>query len=128
MLPFAPITVKVPPEYVALPPDAPMSWSSQPVGKGWVVTVKDIALLSFMLGATDTAMYPETAPDGIVAVMEVSLQELIVIGASLSIAAPPPCVAPKPDPVMTTWLPIDPVVAESPVMEGAGADGVPSET
>jgi hypothetical protein len=43
-----------------------------------VVTVNITALLLFMLGATATAKGPEVAPEGIVIVTDVLLQELIV--------------------------------------------------
>ena len=85
-------------------------------------------LLSFMLGATETTSDPEVAPDGIVMVMDVSLQELIVTGAAFSVTSLPPWETPKLEPVMTTWLPIDPVVAETLVITGAGAEGVLSDT
>src|SRR5215469_5815221 len=75
-----------------------------------------------MLGATDTSIGPVVAPAGMVIVSEVSLQVLMVTAAPLSSTALPPCVAPKPEPEITTWLPIDPVVAETAVINGAGAD------
>ena len=59
-------------------------------------------LLLFMLGATETAKGPEVAPDGIVMVMDVSLQELIVTNAPFSITTLLPCDAPNPVPVITT--------------------------
>jgi len=40
-------------------------------------------LLLFMLGATEAAKGPEVAPDGIVMVMDLSLQELIVVTSAL---------------------------------------------
>jgi hypothetical protein len=55
-----------------------------------------------MLGATETMKFPEVAPVGIVRVMEVLLQELIVTGALFSVTKLPFCVAPKPEPVITT--------------------------
>jgi len=82
--------------------------------------VKRTALLSFMLGATETSKGPEVAPGGIVIVMDVPLQVLIVTAAPFSRTALPPCEAPKPEPEITTWLPIEPVVAETAVMTGAG--------
>jgi len=75
-----------------------MSRSSHPGGRGCEVTVKTTGLLSFMLGATDTTKYPDVAPTGTVVVIEVSLHELIVMGAEFNITALLPCVAPKPDP------------------------------
>ena len=59
-------------------------------------------LLSFMLGATDTAKGPEVAPDGIVMVMDVALQELMVTTAPFSITTLLPCKAPNPVPEITT--------------------------
>jgi hypothetical protein len=73
-----------------------------------------------MLGATETAMYPDVAAVGIVMVMEVLLQELIVTGLSFKSTKLPLSEAPKPVPEITTSLPIDPVVAETLVMTGAG--------
>jgi len=119
----APATVNTPLAYPALPatPAAPTSWSNQPIGNGCVVTVKRTALLSFMLGATDTSIGPVVAPAGMLMVIDVSLQLLIVTAAPFSNTALPPCVAPNPDPEITTWLPIDPVVADTAVIAGAGA-------
>jgi hypothetical protein len=82
--------------------------------------MKTIGLLLFMLGATETARGPEVAPDGIVAVMDVPVQELIVIGVPFNSTTLLPCGAPNPVPEITTWLPIDPVVAETLVITGAG--------
>jgi len=73
-----------------------------------------------MLGATDTNNGPEVAPDEIVMMIEVLLQELTVTGTLLSVTKLPFWEAPKFDPLMTTWLPTDPVVAETLVMTGAG--------
>jgi hypothetical protein len=56
-------------------------------------------LLLFMVGATETAKGPEVAPDAIVRVIDVSLQELIVIGAPFSRTTLLPCVAPNPLPL-----------------------------
>ena len=81
-----------------------------------------------MLGATETNSGPEVAPVGIVTVIEVLLHELIVTNAPFSVAKLVLCDAPNPDPLITTWLPIGPVVAESPVVTGAAAASVFSET
>jgi hypothetical protein len=99
-----PFTVNVPLAYVALPaiPTAPISRSSHVVGNGCEVTVKSMALLSFMLGATDTTSGPDVAPDGIVIVMEVLLQEFTVTGASFKRTTLLLCEAPKTDPEITT--------------------------
>ncbi len=77
-------------------------------------------MLAFMLGATNTANGPEVAPVGIVMVIEVALQVLMVAGAPFSITALLPCEAPKPVPVITTWLPTDPEVVDRLVITGAG--------
>jgi len=90
--------------------------------------VKRTALLSFMFGATDTSNGPELAPTGIVMLIDVPLQLLMVTAAPFSSTALLPCVAPKPVPEITTWLPIDPVVAETAVMTGAGDPVVLSDT
>jgi hypothetical protein len=76
-----------------------------------------------MLGCTETSSGPEVAPEGIVMTIEVLVHELTVTGTSLSVAKLPFCEAPKPDPLMSTWLPTDPVVADVLVMVGA-ADAV----
>ena len=78
-------------------------------------------LLAFMLGPTRTAKYPVADPEATVKVTEVLLQEFIVIDTPLNITKLLPCEAPKLDPVIVTWLPIDPVVAERLLMTGAGA-------
>jgi hypothetical protein len=74
-----------------------------------------------MPGATDTTNGPEVAPVGIVMLMDVAPHELTVACVPFSSTTLPLCVAPKPVPVITTWLPIDPVVAETLVIIGAGA-------
>ena len=99
----------------------PTSWSNHDTGSGCDVTVKRIALLSFMLGAMDTSKGPEVAPAGMVMLSEVPLQVLTVTVAPFSSTALPPCVAPNPEPDITTWLPMDPVVADTAVITGAGA-------
>src|SRR2546427_12226793 len=74
-----------------------------------------------MLGAMDTSNDPEVAPTGIVMLIDVLLQVLTVTAAPFSNTALPPCEAPNPVPEITTWLPMDPVVAETAVMTGTGA-------
>ena len=125
-----PTTVNVPLAYVALPitPTWPISWSNHGVGSGCVVTAKCTALLLFMLGATETTKYPEVAPVGIVVTMDVLPHELIVTGVLFKVTTLLPLEAPKPEPEMTTWLPTEPVVAETPVMRGAGLEEVLTET
>jgi hypothetical protein len=81
-----------------------------------------------MLGATETTNGPDVAPVGIVMLMEVALQELIVTGEPSSITTLLPCVAPILEPVIATWLPIEPVVAETLVITGAGAAAEFTET
>jgi hypothetical protein len=83
--------------------------------------VNRTALLSFIVGATDTSNGPDVAPVGIVMLTDVLLQLLIVTATSFSNTSLPPCVAPNPEPDITTWLPIEPVVAETPLITGAGA-------
>jgi hypothetical protein len=119
----APATVNVPFAKPALPanPTAPTSWSNQDAGSGCVVTVKRTALLSFIPGATDTSNGPDVAPAGIVIVIDVLLQLLIVTAEPFSKTVLLPCGLPNPLPEITTWLPTDPVVAETPLITGAGA-------
>jgi hypothetical protein len=74
-----------------------------------------------MLGAIETSNGPEVAAGGIVIVMDVALQVLMVVAAPFSRTALPPCKVPKPEPEIATWLPIEPVVADTVVMTGAGA-------
>jgi hypothetical protein len=105
-----------------------MSWSNHPDGSGCEVTVKTTGLLQFMLGAMATVRYPEFAPVEIVMLIEVSLQELMVIAASLRSTALLPCVAPNPLPLIVTLLPTDPVVVESPVMTGGVVVDVVTDT
>src|SRR3974377_2166142 len=118
----APLTRKPPFAYGGLPaiPSTPMSWPSHETGNGWAVISKSTTLLLFMLGATETNRYPDVAEAEIVITMDVSLHESMVIGEPLSVTALAPCVAPNPDPVITTWLPIAAVVAETLVMLGPG--------
>ena len=71
-----------------------------------------------MLGARDTSRYPEVAPDGIVMMIEVLLQELTVTGTLFKVTKLLPSEEPNAEPVTTTWLPTGPVVAERPVMTG----------
>jgi len=74
-----------------------------------------------MLGAIDTSNGPDVAPTGIVMLIDVPLQVFTVTAPPFSNTALPLCWAPNPVPVITTWLPIDPVVAETAVITGAGA-------
>jgi hypothetical protein len=81
-----------------------------------------------MLGATDTTNTPVVAPDGIVIAIELSLQELIVTGTSFNVTTLPLSDAPNPEPLIVTWLPTPPVVADTLVMTGAGAATELTET
>src|SRR5260370_11804849 len=74
-----------------------------------------------MLGATDTSKGPEVAPVAMVMLSDLPLQVFTVTAAPFSSTALPPCGAPNPEPDITTWLPMDPVVAETAVITGAGA-------
>src|SRR5262249_59227701 len=101
-------------------PTCPISWSNHPASNGVDVTVKTTGLLSFMPGRVDTSNGPEVAPFGMLMVSEVELHEFTVATTPFKRTTPLPCVAPKFDPLMVTWLPIDPVVAETLVITGAG--------
>ena len=79
-----------------------MSWSSHDVGKGCLVTANMTGLLSFMLGATDTNIFPDVAPAEIVMTIDVFVHELIVMGEPFSVTKLPFGVAPNPVPVITT--------------------------
>ena len=68
---------------------------------GGAVTVNVTGLLSSMPGPTETTKGPEVAPDGIVMVIEVGLQELTVTRAPLSVTMLLPCDAPNPEPEIT---------------------------
>jgi hypothetical protein len=72
------------------------------LGGGAAVTVNVTGLLLFIVGATKTVSGPEVAPEAMVAVMDVPLQELMVIGVPFSSTKLAPCVAPNPLPEMTT--------------------------
>src|SRR5260370_12173912 len=81
-----------------------------------------------MRGAMEGSKAREAAPAGIVMLIDVPLQVLMVTAAPFSRTALPLCVAPKPVPEITTWLPMDPVVAETAVITGAGAAAELSDT
>jgi hypothetical protein len=81
--------------------------------------VNTTGLLSFILGATDTTKNPDVAPAGIVMLIEVSPQEFIVTGVALRVTTLFPWDAPKLAPLIITWLPIAPVVAETLVTTGS---------
>src|SRR5690242_3319585 len=92
------------------------------------MTTNGTGLLAFMVGATRTARGPEVAPVGIVAVIEVSLQEFTVMSAPLRLTRLLPWVEPKPAPEITTWLPTEPVVVERLLITGGGAAAEFTET
>jgi hypothetical protein len=81
-----------------------------------------------MLGATETTNNPDEVPEGIVMLIDVLLQELMIAGIAFRVTTLPPCEAPKLDPVITTVLPIVPVVADTLVMTGAGVPNELTET
>ena len=81
-----------------------------------------------MLGATETTKCPDAAPVGIVMVIEVALHVLTVTGDAFSVTKLLPWLDPKPEPVITIWLPMGPVVAETPVIAGAGKADELTET
>jgi hypothetical protein len=81
-----------------------------------------------MVGATRTARGPDVAPVGIVAVTEVALQAVTGATTPFSITALLPCVAPNPDPEITTEVPTGPPVVDSAVMAGVAALGVFTDT
>ena len=74
-----------------------------------------------MLGATDTDIGPEVAPDGMVIVIDVALHEFTATGAPFRYTALFPCVLPNPLPVIVTGVPTGPAVADRLVITGAGA-------
>jgi len=76
------------------------------------------ALLLFRLGATETSRGPDIAPAGIVATIEVSLQELRSRGLPPSVTELPMAEAPKPVPEIVTWVPTGPVAGDRPVITG----------
>src|SRR5260370_17001364 len=81
-----------------------------------------------MVGAEEVSKGTEAAPKGMVMFMDVVLQELLLTGAPFSSTTLAPCEAPNPVPEITTGLPTGPLVAETLVMAGAGAEGVLSDT
>jgi hypothetical protein len=75
-----------------------------------------------MLGATRTTNGPEGALAGMVIVIEVAPHALMVAGVPLSDTMLLPWEAPKPLPEITTSLPTDGVVLETPEITGGVAD------
>src|SRR5258706_5257787 len=74
-----------------------------------------------MRGAREASKARELTPAGIVTLIDVPPQVFTVTAPPFSNTALPPCSAPNPLPEITTWLPIDPVVAETAVITGAAA-------
>jgi hypothetical protein len=74
-----------------------------------------------MLGATETSMGPDVAPEGMTVVIEAEFQLLIVTGEPFSVTTLLAWIAPNPEPVITTCVPTGPVVADRPFITGAGA-------
>src|SRR5215472_2319990 len=101
-----------------------MSASSQPESSEDGATVNITALLLSMLGPTraNISHGPAAAPVGIVMAMDVALHELTVsatdVVALLSTTPLAPCVAPKPEPEITTCVPAGPVVVDRLVITG----------
>jgi hypothetical protein len=73
-----------------------------------------------MLGATDTTSGPDVAPDGIVMIIDVAVQEFTVTGTSFKSTELLPCMPPNPEPEIATWVPTVPVVADTLLMMGPG--------
>src|SRR5580698_7836563 len=105
-------------------PTAPTSVSSHPVGNGSPVTVKKIALLSFMPGSREIDTGPELAPVGTGMDTDESLQELTVAAVLPTQATLLPWELPKPAPLIVTPVPTGPVVVERLAITGAGLASV----
>src|SRR5215813_409046 len=103
----------------------PTSVSNHPQGG---ITLKVMQLLALMPGATATCSGPEVAPGGIVITIDVSLQELTVTGAPLSVTRLAPSEAPKPDPIIVTWSPMVPVVADTLLISGLTEEAEVTDT
>src|SRR5215467_7355676 len=91
------------------------------------MTVNVSGLLQFMVGATQTTKGPEVAAVGTLTVIEVELQEFTVAAVPFRRTTLLPC-GPKPEPEMTTCVPMFPEVGEILVIEGAGAAAELMET
>jgi hypothetical protein len=63
-----------------------------------------------------------------VMLMEVALQELMVTALSFNSTMLLPCEAPNPLPEITTWLPSTPLLADTLLITGAGAETVLTDT
>jgi hypothetical protein len=83
-------------------------------------TVNSMPLLAIPPAVVTTTL-PVVAPVGTTAVMLVSLQGPTVVAVTpLNFTVPVPCDSPKPDPAITTDVPITPLLGVSPVMLGVG--------
>src|SRR6266436_1322273 len=113
----APLTVNLPFAKLALPakPTEPMSPSDHPEGSA--VTVNEALFTVWLLTVTETG--PEVAPDGTSATMLVSLQVPTAEVVPLSEIVLPPCVVPKPVPVIVTSSPTAPEVGDMAVIASA---------
>jgi hypothetical protein len=124
--PFCGVTV------IVLMPEAPWTtltlFEAESVYVGGSVTVNETGLLSFMLGATETTMAPDVAPEGTVMVIEPALQLFTVTGTPFNITALLPFEDPKAVPDINTWVPTAPEVGEMLLMNGAGLAAVLTET
>jgi hypothetical protein len=74
-----------------------------------------------MFGAIETRSGPDVAPAGIVMFMELEPQRLTGTGDPFRRTRLLPCAVPKLAPVIVTWLPTFPVVAERFVITGPGS-------
>jgi len=83
-------------------------------------TVNGLPLLPTPLTETTTGPAPVGVPAGTVVPMLVLLQLLGVAVVPLNVTVLLPCVAPKLDPEIVTWVPMAPEFGESSVMLGDG--------
>ena len=81
-----------------------------------------------MPGATETNRGPDVVPEGRVIVIDVLFQDPTVAVVPLSNTRLFPCEDPNPEPEITTWLPIGPVVAERLDITGAALAVVLTDT
>jgi hypothetical protein len=73
-----------------------------------------------MLGATETTIGPDVAPEGMLITIPVAVHELIVTGTSFNKTMLFPCETPNPEPKIVISLPTRAVVADSEVITAAG--------
>src|SRR6267154_301730 len=81
-----------------------------------------------MPGPTETQSGPEVVPAAMFPTIDDALQNVIASGVPFRFTRLLLREDPKFDPVTVSWLPIEPVVADRPVMTGAGAAAVFSDT